>query len=237
MTSTLAIEVPVSVFADESSDAFATYEADLSFTGRLMAGVPVDPKMIEGWLRSRAGIAEDFEVQQMLARTLRELGADEPTMADLEAASEEIAQVKETCAFKCDGEGLYIEERQVKAMLKEATNINFAKEKWGKTGKGPMGFVAERVFVEPGKLSLKRSEAAGVHMQVGHLKGPKGPYSTLGYHEYVEDVELSLRVRVLDDSITPQQWARIWVVAEKLGLGALRSQGFGKFIVTRWERT
>jgi hypothetical protein len=28
----------------------------------------------------------------------------------------------------------------------------------------------------------------------------------------------------------------IWLTAEQLGIGATRSQGYGRFVLTRWER-
>ena len=38
---------------------------------------------------------------------------------------------------------------------------------------------------------------------IGHLVGPTGPRSTLGYHEYVERASLEFRIFVVRDSLTP----------------------------------
>ena len=231
------IEAPVSVFSN-NDDVFATYEAEITFTAKLMGGVPADPKLIEGWLRAKAGIDDDAEVMAVMRRTLTERGVEIPAEATYEeivSASEQIAGERETTGFKRDHDGLYIEARQVKAMLKECVNILFAGEKWGKTNKGPKNFTAERVFVEPDRIHVGRDEADGIDMVIGHVNGPGGPRSTLGYHEYVEQSTITLRVLVVDDCISAEQWARIWTHAEKNGLGALRSQGHGQFVVTRWE--
>jgi hypothetical protein len=235
----MATVAPVSVFASNTDEVFATYETEIVFTAKILGGIPTDPKLIEGWLRAKAGIDDAAEVMAVMRRTLIERGievAANATYDEIVAASEQIAAERETTGFKRDEDGLYIEARQVKAMLKECVNINFAGEKWGRTKKGPKNFVAERVFVDPDHVHLGRDEADGIDMVIGHVTGPSGPRSTLGYHEYVERATLAFSVLVVDDCVTAEQWARIWTHAERNGLGALRSQGHGQFVVTRWER-
>lgn len=228
-----------SVFSDRYQDVFTTYECEIEFHHRLQAGIPKNPKVVESWLRSKAGISDEAELLQVMRRTLDDMGVEIPANATYEeivSASEEIAGAKQTCGFKSNGSGPYIESRQVKALLKESVHILYAKEKWGKTGKGPKSFTAERVFVEPQQILLGRSEPDGVELFIGHITGPQGPRSTLGYFEFVEGATIGFRVLVLEDSITPEQWVRIWIEGERLGLGALRSQGHGTFEVTKWER-
>ncbi len=233
-----------SVFAETRAKNLSLYDCTIEFDNMLIGGTPKGVKMIEGWLRSKLGITDPMELRRRVMQTLVEQGAEievpEGDVADdLYEASIRVADQaahEKTTGFKKNGSGLYVEGRQVKAMLKEATNIAYAgKEKWGK-GKGPKNFLAERVFVVPDEILLGRDEPDGTHMQIGHITGPQGPRSTLGYHEYVERASCEFQVEVLDDAIKDNQWALIWVVAERNGLGALRSQGFGTFVVTRWER-
>lgn len=203
-----------------------------------MGGISKDPKLIEGWLRSKAGITDAQEIQRALLRTMSELGADvnpEMTFEELDAAAEKLAGSRETTGFKRDENGLYIEQRQVKAALKESTNILFAGDKWGVTRKGPKSFLAERVFVAPDVISLGRMEPDGIEMVVGHITDRQGPRSTLGYHEYVRRVTISFDVLVVRDSIEQEWWIDLWTHMEENGLGALRSQGYGKFDLLAWE--
>lgn len=229
-----------SVFEEEREGLFAIYEAELSFRDKIMAGVPTDPKIMEAWIRSQAGVEKQEEIRQMTLRTLTEMGADVDagmTFEELEKASEEIAANKSTNAFKRDEGGLYVEDRQVKAMIKESVNILFADQRWGKTRKGPKNFTAERVFVEPPRIHLSTDEPDGVELVIGHITDKAGKRSTLAFHEYVENAVLEMRVEVLRDEVEDRNWSDIWLHAERNGLGALRSQSFGRFYVTRWERT
>lgn len=227
-----------SVFADEADGLFARYHVEIQFEGKLMGGVPRDPKIIEGWLRSKAGVSDSEEVRMMMLRTLSELGADVDETSSFDAivaASEALAGQRQTNGFKRDEHGLYIEDRQIKAAIKESVNILYAGERWGKTKKGPRSFTAERVFVRPSRIHLGRQEPDGVEMVIGHVSGPQGQRSTVGYHEYVELASIAFELESLEDCIDRKDWARIWFHAERNGLGALRSQSFGRFAVTRFD--
>lgn len=240
---------------DIASDVFVTYSARLRFRDRVMGGTPKNPKIIEGWLRSKAGIEQEEEIRRATLRTLLELGAEvtpDMTFEELEKASEALAASRQTNGFKLGEQGLYLESRTVKAMLKESVNILYphGSGKWGsrKTtdrksgeekdvgGKGAKSFVAERVFVSPDRLWLGRTEPDGVEMFIGHVMGKAGPQSTLTYHEYVEGAVIEFDVMVLRDEVRAEYWPEIWVHCQENGLGALRSQGFGRFDIERWER-
>lgn len=224
---------------DSKAGVFVTYGATLAFRDKIMGGTPKDPKIIEGWLRSKAGIADQEEIRQAMLRTLIELGAEvRPDMsyAELEEASKHLAASKQTNGFKRDEVGLYIEGRTVKALVKENINILFAGERWLATKKGPRSVVAERVFVNPDRIYLGVSEPSGVDLFIGHTSGPKGPQSNLTYYEYVERPVITFEVMVAQDALSLDQWAQMWVLAQENGLGALRSQGFGRFDIERWAR-
>jgi len=204
-----------------------------------MGGVPRDPKVVEGWLRSKAGISDEEEIRAALLRTMTELGAEvapDMSFADLEAAADKLAGVRETNGFKQGEHGLYIEQRQVKAALKESTNVLFAGDKWGPTRKGPKSFLAERVFVEPDHILLGREEPDGVEMVVGHIIDRNGPRSTLGYHQYVRRATITFDVLAARDAIQEDWWQDLWVHMQENGIGALRSQGYGKFDIVAWDK-
>lgn len=241
-----------SVFAKQAAEQYAAYDVTIVLDGKLMGGVPKSVDLIEGWLRKNMGITDQQElhreVLKTLAGTLDEpvqeiedaIAAEEVTDPIYQAAvatAQRIAGTNKTTGFKFDSNGLYIEGRQLKAMMKECTNVGFAGERWGATRKGPKSYLAERVFVNPDRVYLGKQEPDGIDTVIGHVSDASGKRATLGYHEYVENVTLNFQLVVLDDSIRDADWPRIWIIAENNGLGALRSQGFGTFKVTAWTRS
>ena len=220
------------------TDLFTTYACEIHFRGKLLGGIPKDPHIIEGWLRSKAGISDTDEVRLAMLRTLVELGAEvTPDMSydQLVDASKSLAAVKNTNGFKRNADGLYIEDRQIKAAIKEAVNILYAGDRWDKTKKGPRSFAAERVFIRPPEVALGRTEPDGVELLMVHASTPMGPRSSLSYHEYVNQARLSFEVQVARDQIEHEHWSEIWELCQENGLGACRSQSYGRFDVTRWE--
>jgi hypothetical protein len=226
------------IFGTEA-DLWARYHATLAFRDKLVGGIPKDPRLIEGWLRTKAGIEDAQELRLAVLRTLAEVGgvgADGPGPDDLDDVGAALVAQKRTTGFKSGAEGLYVEGRQIKAMLKESTNIVFAGERWGPTRKAAKSFFAERVFVDPDRVPLGVAEPTGVETVIGHLSGPAGPRSTLGNYEYVLQPVVDFHVLVLRDCITAEQWRDIWCLAQENGFGTLRSQGYGRFDVVEWER-
>jgi len=222
------------------SKLWSRYRCQIQFRDKVMGGIPKDPKLIEGWLRGKAGIEDVEEVRVAMIRTLQERGAEgidfnSPYEA-VEKAAEAIAGTKETSGFKRDKvHGLYIESRQVKAALKEATNILHGGERVGPTKKGARAYLAERVFPTPDQIFLGRTEPDGIEMVVGHVSGPQGPRSTLGYHEYARGATILFDVLVARNDIDQSWWPDIWQLIEENGIGALRSQGYGKCDIWHWE--
>lgn len=35
---------------------------------------------------------------------------------------------------------------------------------------------------------------------------------------------------------TEEQWAMFWLIGQEQGIGASRSQGFGRYVVTEWKK-
>ena len=224
----------------EGLELFTLYDGRIEFRNRVLGGVPKDPTLVEAWLRSKAGISDQEELRHAWLRTLYEMGVEvteDMSFEEAIEASKKIAGSKSTTGFKQDSRGgLYIESRQVKALLRENTNILFAGTRVGPTKKGPKAYVSERVFFNPTNLYLGAMEPHGIELMIGHVTGPQGPRSTLTYHEYVDHGAFDFTVMVCEDSVPGDWWPRIWTLAENNGLGACRSQGFGTFDIVKWDR-
>lgn len=227
-----------SVFND--SRVFAKYRVHAKFTALVLGGIPQKPEIIESWLRQRI-LGGDQELAIMLRKTLADLDievAEGATREEIIEAAKNIAATRNGNTFFRNGNGLELRAYNIKAMLKEATAIlyPYQVEKWGPTKKAPRSLVAERVFVDEYAIPLGRDAPDGTLMQVGHITGPKGPRSTLTYYDYCVQPEIQFTISSSEDCLSQEQWERILVQGERLGMGAIRSMNYGQFKITDFAR-
>jgi hypothetical protein len=222
--------VSASVFERYQSDAYPYRYDGTLLVATIAGGTPTDPKVAEGWLRTKLGIDKDDLIREKVAEVMVERGvtADE--------ATEIVNTQKNLNGFKRDENGLYIEGRQLKAALKEAVSIAVAAGKieqrgWGKTNKWIQGYLAEHVFVVEDRLYLGVTEATGINQRFVHTHRGTG----IQYEEYVNDAKIDFTV-ISDHDFTEKQWAMIWTCGEQNGVGASRSQGYGRYEVIRWDK-
>jgi hypothetical protein len=220
-----------SVFAGYQQKAWPFRFTGTMLVSTIAGGTPTDKNVAEAWLKTKLADSDDL-IREAVATTMAERGipADE--------AVKEVDSLKHLNGFKRDPEhGLYIEGRQLKAAIKEAANVAGSAGKlptgkvWGATKKGLLGFVAEHIFVTEDRLYLGVSEPTGIMQRFVHTFRGTG----IQYEEYVEDAKVSFTV-VSDHAFTDEQWAMIWLTGEQQGIGASRSQGFGRYEITSWER-
>ena len=112
---------PSNVFGDLMADAWPyEYQAELLVTN-LCGGVPSDPNIAEGWIKSRLGVTNEAELKRITAQIMLERAVSP------EEAVAEVNKLKHTNGFKRDPQrGIYIEGRQVKAAFKEAVSVAVA---------------------------------------------------------------------------------------------------------------
>lgn len=223
-----------SVFAKYQPKAFPYCFAGALHIGTIAGGTPTDPKVAEGWLRTKLADSDD-----LIREAVAEVMADRGIPAD--QAIKEVDSLKHLNGFKRDPEhGLFIEGRQLKASLKEAVSVaanagKITTKGWGSPDsdsyrKGIKAWFPEHVFVLEDRLYLGVTEPTGIMQRFVHTHRGTG----IQYEEYVEDAKVSFTVAT-DHKFTDEQWAMIWLTGEQQGIGASRSQGFGRYEVTSWE--
>lgn len=220
----------MSVFAKFKDEMYPYRFSGQLHVGVIAGGVPTDPNVAEGWLRTKLGKDKDDLIREKVAEVMveRAVTADEATAI--------VNDTKHLNGFKRDESGLYIEGRQLKAALKEAASIAVAAGKlgsrgWGRTNKGLLSYLAEHVFVVEDRLYLGVTEPTGVAQRFVHTFRGTG----IQYEEFVEDAKVDFTV-ISDHDFSAKDWAAIWLCGEQNGIGASRSQGFGRYEVTRWDR-
>lgn len=203
----------------------------------LAGGTPTDPKVAEGWLKTKLGLDPGDLLRDEVAKVMVERG-----VTDLEEAVGAVVADKHLNGFRrMDGPGseLFIEGRQVKAMVKEAANIRWPKDRWGPSSKGTKSFFAEHVFVAEKRIGLGVTEPSAIEQRFVHTWRGNG----IQYEEVVNDARVAFTLYADFDLDSESKnckagegWALFWLTAESNGLGASRSQGFGTFSVEKFER-
>lgn len=197
--------------------------------GALAGGVPLDPNVAEGWLRSKIADKDDLR-RQAIAEYALENGVD------VEEAASAIEKLKHHVGFRRGDDGLFVRGYTIKAMIKEATNIARAADKidarFGATSKGALGFATEHIFIPEDRVYLGVTEPTGLVQSFPENKrvGMRG----IQYQEYVEDAHVAFTVQS-DWDFGDKWWAMVWLTAQENGFGAGRSQGFGRFEVLDWS--
>jgi hypothetical protein len=223
-----------SVFEQFRGEAWPfKYEVQLT-VGRIAGGVPVNANVAEGWLRTKLGELSADVIRDQVAETMAKLGIS------VEEATEKVNANRHLNSFyrEIDGQkrGLYVEGRQIKAMLKEAVSVAVAAGKltprgWGTTNKGILSFVAEHVVVDDTVVFLGVQEPTATVQRFVHTFRGNG----IQYEDVVDNAVLNFTV-LTDWEFDERTWAMIFLTGEEQGIGASRSQSFGRFRVTRFDR-
>jgi hypothetical protein len=226
------------------------YDCLIKLRDRLIGGIPIIPEgadradAYEKWGRGQ-NVENDPEFEQPLAEAL----AEDPDMPV--AVAVEDVQGLET-GFKRDANGLYIEARQVKAMLRESA------QRLGhiKRNKGFRQILQHDLYVRSPqdatqKLYLDRESPDGKETRPISVITRQGPRTALKRFEYVQEVEIAFRIRILAGGIGEEVFGKtrkerdsqreeillsMLELSCELGLGADRSQGEGTFDVLAFAR-
>lgn len=227
------------VFAERREELNTLFTVRIRFRDRLIGGIPaVDTSDEEGsknllrvWLtKNLADTRTEVEIEAEVEKTFAEAYSE---------AEEETTQT-----FKADETGLYIEGRQVKAMLKEAGGrLGFNKAVKG-TRPSLRQDLHEAMHVDEDRIYLGIGMAGegnhvvpqGYETRAIHVMGPQGPRNAIKRSAYVERAECQFTVRILDNVVLDEaHLIDILAFGQDLGLGADRSQGHGKFEVIGFD--
>jgi hypothetical protein len=235
-------------------NVFRAYEPEIykhKFAGRievvqLMGGTPFNQKVAEGWLKTKLGLDKESAIQQAVAEVMAstpETTKDEALKAvDIERHLNGFKRNND------EGGILMVEGRHLKAMLKEAASVARSvgnlPAKMGLTNKGTLSFIAEHVIVVDDRLHIGKADPlTGKVLDVTEPDGilqsfPKNPITRqtgIQYTEFVENAVIEFTV-VSDYDFSEKEWAAMWITGGNQGIGAGRSQGYGKFNITKWEK-
>jgi hypothetical protein len=235
-----------SVLSDVSDKILSKVRVRIRFEDKLMSGLAKGGKSLDFYIASKH--MSDEAKADFLSRVKA------GTITDKE--QEEIKDCSSRI-FERDRNGdLVIWHGNPKAMIREcAVTLGITQKAYRKRGGKKKGdeivedagsaggkqVVQHGISVDPCHIKIlvdgkPIQEVSGTMDKPIHIKDRGEPRSALGRWEYVENPELEFTLNwTRDGVITEDDVKKIMALAEKDGLGACRSQGFGTFVVTKWE--
>ena len=209
---------------------WTTYHVELQIRELLCGGVPKDPSTLLTFTRVRTGHEDDITTGQV--EELEETVTPDTLSPD---------NLKNVTTFQRDEHGLFLHERNIKAMLKECAQVlGFNKKLRGLKQVNQHGLFVKGQL-ETDRVYLEDPETGEYMTAVsGELVSPVHAWtgSSIKRTEYVQRPILRFDLWVLADSPwTDEAWQRVWMLAQENGIGACRSQGYGKFDLLAFTRT
>jgi len=222
-----ALDIPGYSLPEEDAmqDLYKKYAVSAQFRGQVLGGIPKVKGLIEPWLCSKGLSGRDL---QTVAQT---------TAIEVQAKQGEDLEIRNWTGFKKDREGLFIEERQIKALLKEAAYVLRLSRIAGFKDS-----ISHGVFVKPEKIRLLRA-GKPLHEPDGYVERPihvltrQGPRTSVVRQDFVLKPHSSFDLVVASPLVRFDDLQRLLRLGEEIGLGASRSQGFGKFVIKELKPT
>jgi hypothetical protein len=210
----------------DNSHLYDRYGVTIAARERLTGGVPKNPELIRSWVESTTEHS-DATTDAQVAESLEKM----------------VETTTEKCwtGFFSDDRGIFLEPRQFKALFRECATLlqTFVKRRGSKQiyqhgleVKSPEG--GSRIYVG------KHKPDGFVEMPI-HVQTAQGPRSALKRFDFVECVTITFQVWVLKTASQEKRHVgedtlRDWLaLAQENGIGANRSQGYGKFDVLSFE--
>ena len=234
------------IFGKFENDAWPFwYQGELK-VGILAGGIPQDPNVVESWIKTKLrDIRSDAEIQDVIATTMAELGLDEE--AAIEKASTQMVGVN---GFKRTPPGtgqLIIEGRQLKAAMKEAVMVaanagKLATGKWGNPDNASFkkqikGWFPEHFFITEEYLPIFHEDGSPVMDHDGTTQKFVHTHrgDSISYEQFVKNAVIPFTLKA-DFEMKEKDWAMIWLTGEMQGVGASRSQEYGRYEITKWDQ-
>lgn len=202
---------------------FERYGVKIEFTDRVVGALPKNPEIIAAWVNSR--IEDQEKAKSMTKKIAKEVDAD----AEAE---------KKWVSFKIDSKGIYLDDRNFKAMLREAANTIRVFSKEG--GYGKRQLFQHGLFVEPARIYFMKDgkilkQPDGQQERTIHVMTAMGKRDTIKREDFIDQAQMEFVVKIVvpyglkNAPIGKAELTDMLELSSDIGLGGSRSQSFGKF--------
>jgi len=224
------------LLAKEEEDHWHKLRVTIKIREWILAGKPMNIDAARIMIEAKA---KKMKIEPTV-EAIREQLASQSSAEDKEKQIEEFKD-EGICEFhrRPDRAGIWIPANNIKAGLKENwTACGFAKKKPGSRSRlAELTFVwgmpqKEGAAVEHDWVYLGDAPHEKLHVAVAHTTGPNGPVSSIKRHEYCIEPTITFDIVMAERAfkeLPPEMLARTLNHFKEHGLGACRSQGYGKF--------
>ena len=208
---------------DTNREMWLRFRVTLQVDGPFGASIPKTPDEIRAMLENRMpGKMPDgaTPIGELVEQVIEEVGASDEFLPG-------------GATFKRDAQGLYYEGRNVRGHLKDCAlqvapffpAIGAFRAK-----------VANKTYVETDRIVLGKAEPDGTIQRFIQVMTRQGPRSSIKYVDYIENPKLVFVMRLLNDGVvTEKVLRRIFEYGGTHGIGAERSQGWGRYTLEGME--
>ncbi len=198
---------------ESCKDLYNGYDVRIRFRSKVLGGIPRSKELIGIWLRVRHK-----------GQSIRQ---EEIERIDKAAGADDSMESRSWTVFMQDKNGLFLEEKNIKGLLKEAARL-LRRSSF-------RDLINHGVWTRPQKLYLLRN-GRPIPIPDGHVERPlqvgrtSGPTAALKREDYVTGASLKFHLFVVAAALN-EEIENLLKIGEEIGLGASRSLGFGKFDV------
>jgi len=210
------------------------YEVTVEFEKPVVGGIPKSPEVIAAWIESRAKKKGRMpeEIQKLIEKVSSEVYISEDDM------EKEIEKTWTT--FKGDKEGIYIEDRNIKAMLREAASTLGLFKGTGSTARKQT--FQHGLTIKPYRIRFYRDgevirEPEDIQERPIIIDYKGNTISALKREDIVkEGARITFYICIVANNVFSEKMVKEMVeIAQEIGIGAARSQGFGKFKIVEFK--
>jgi len=206
---------------------WVVYEVVVEYEKPVLGGIPKSKDVIAKWVESRAKKKGKLpeEIQKLVEKISDEVYVGEEGDID-----------RLWTTFKADEKGLYIEDRNIKAMLREAaTTLGFFK---GSGSTQRRQTFQHGLVIKPYKIRFYRNgeiikEPEEVQERPVLIDYRGNPMAALKREDVIlPGARSKFYIAVIDnDAFSREDFVNMLELCQEIGIGAARSQQFGKFRV------
>lgn len=220
---------------EKSFPGFKHYEVEIKMRDKLLGGIPWDSRFemnfdVHAWVQEQVRKLRE-KITSQGAKEKGDKILIDPKLTDEEL--EKYVKVPPHTTFHISDEGkICLEEKNIKGLLKECVNTVYGRgRKSTLTGK----LVVRGVFMKPPKIVLGDTVNGtlkgidGTLRRPVHAITPMGPRTSLQDVDFMHKTTLKFTLLVAAAEINLELLKGLLMLGQEQGLGAVRSQGYGKY--------